>query len=993
MLFISVVAWSQGKISGIVRDQNGDPVPFATVNVKGSKVSVAADANANFLINAKSGDVLHITAVGYDPAEVTVGDSPTLAVALTRNAGTISDVVVTTALGVQRQAKSLGYSTAKVSGKDLVQTKPISVANGLTGKVAGLQINTVNNGLFAPTRITLRGNRSITGNNQPLLVVDGAIFYSDISTINPEDVSDVSILKGSSASAIYGSDASNGVILITTKKGVRNHSSITFSTTVSAETVSYLPDLQNRFGANGGEKFVYNPDDLSNNIPYENQSYGPEYRAGASVPIGRKLSDGTVQIVPFQSLPDEKRHFFNTGITTTQNLSYSSGDADNTFYLSANDVVSKSTMPGDHGRRDVFRIGGARTYDIFSINYSAAYTYKNSNTTNTGTVYENVMNTPSYIPLTQYKDWRNNKYATPDGFYNDYFDNPYWDIDNFRNISTENDFSGNFQISVKPVSWLNLSYRAAINNISSRYEYTVGALSYSEFSKTQDTVYYSNPEGNGIVPVTESPKYVANNNENNAAYGTSTFNNLLFTSDFIASFNKNLSQDFNLSATLGSSYQDNKINYNGTGLPSTDLFFPVYNVSSFTGVSVSSLSQTTAQARKLGFFGEATLGYKDYLFVHGSYRGDIDSRLSEANRFIPYYDLDASLVLSGLFPTIADGNILNFLKVRFAHSVTGNASALAFGSPYIAYGAYATVPTFVTAPGFPFNVGGYDISQTVANPDIRPEQVTENEAGLEMGFLKDRISLVAAAYQQKLTDGIVYAQVARSSGFASALVNAASTTTKGLELEVKGDVIRSKNLRWNVGVNWSWNESEVTGINGGATSLGISGPNANSFAVVGYSYPVIESRDWVRDSASGKVIVDPVTGLPSRDANLKVLGQATPKNIIGITSSLTWKHFTVSATIDYRGGYKIFNSIGQYMDFTGISSTTAATGRQQFVFPNSVYATGEKDGNGKPVYADNTSILTNDANFNFFPGSIQKCRSELCYQCGCMEVARISYCV
>ncbi len=216
------------------------------------------------------------------------------------------------------------------------------------------------------------------------------------------------------------------------------------------------------------------------------KAYGPEYRAGASVPIGRKLSDGTVQIVPFQSLPDEKKHFFNTGITTQQNLSYSSGDADNTFFLSAQDVVTKAVMPGDQGRRDVFRLGGARTYGIFSINYSAAYTYKNANTTNTGTVYENVMNTPSYIPLTQYKDWRNNKYATPDGFYNDYFDNPYWDIDNFRNISTENNFSGNFQISVKPVSWLNLSYRAAINNISSRYEYTVGALSYSEFSKTQD---------------------------------------------------------------------------------------------------------------------------------------------------------------------------------------------------------------------------------------------------------------------------------------------------------------------------------------------------------------------------------------------------------------------------------------------------------------------------------------------------------------------------
>jgi TonB-linked SusC/RagA family outer membrane protein len=977
MLFMSVVALAQGKISGTVRDQNGDPVPFATVNVKGTKVTVAADANARFIIAAKSGDVLEVSAVGLQKTEVTVSNSAEIGVTMTRSAATISDVVVTTALGIQRQAKSLGYSTAKVSGKEVVQAKPISVVNGLTGKVSGLQINTVNNGLFAPTRVTLRGNRSLTGNNQPLVVVDGAIYYSDLSTLNPEDISDVSILKGSSASAIYGSDASNGVILVTTKHGTHNRSSITFSSTVSFENVSYLPSLQNRFGGNGGEKFVYDFNDLSTNIPYENQSYGPEYRAGASVPIGRPLSDGTIQVVPFQSLTNEKRDFFNTGITTQNNLSYQAGDADNSFFLSVQDVSSKATMPGDHGRRDIFRVGGTRTYSIFSVNYSLAYTYKNTNTTNTGTVYQNVMNTPSYIPLTNYKNWQSDKYSTPDGYYNDYFDNPYWDIDNFRNITTENNVTGNFQFNVKPTSWLGFTYHAAINNISSRYEYKVGALHYSEFAKTNDTVLYSNYAGNGLDTTTESPKYAANGNENNAAYATSTFNNLLFTSDILANFNKSIDKDFTLNATLGTSYMDNKINYNGTGqgngIGSVDLFFPVYNVSSFTGISVSALSQATAEARKLGFFGEAQLGYKDFAFVHGSYRADIDSRLSHDNRYIPYYDLDGALVLSTLFPSISEGNILNFAKLRYAHSVTGNASALAFGSAYIAYGAYATVPTFYSASGFPFNVGGYDINPTVANPNIKPEQVTEDEIGVSLGLFKDRMSLEGSVYKQRLTDGIVYAQTARSTGFQQALINAANTETKGVELDVKGTVLRTKDLSWNVGVNWTHNENKVISINGNLTSLGLTsanqyngnpvGTNGNSFAVVGYSFPVIESRDWVRDSATGKVIVDPVTGLPSRSANLTILGQATPKDIVGITTSLTWKHFTFVATADYRGGYKIFNSIGQYMDFTGISSTTAATGRQQFVFPNSVVYDAAKGG-----YVDNTNIVTNDANFNFYPG-------------------------
>jgi hypothetical protein len=234
------------------------------------------------------------------------------------------------------------------------------------------------------------------------------------------------------------------------------------------------------------------------------------------------------------------------------------------------------------------------------------------------------------------------------------------------------------------------------------------------------------------------------------------------------------------------------------------------------------------------------------------------------------------------------------------------------------------------------------------------------------------VTLTAAIYQQKLTNGIVYAQIPSSSGFTKALVNAASTLNKGLETELQANIIHTKNWTWRVGVNYTYYESNVVAINGGQQSLAVSqtvntylntgqnnGANANSFAVVGHPYPVIESYDWVRD-AQGHVIVDAVTGEPTKSTNLSILGQATPKDILGITTNLSWKRFSFAATVDYRGGYKIFNSIGESLDFTGNGLTTASTGRQNFVFPNSVLVV-----NGKSV--PNTNVTVQDANFNFWP--------------------------
>jgi TonB-linked SusC/RagA family outer membrane protein len=974
LVLYSVLTYAQSKtITGKVVDPQGQPVPFATVRIKGAKSGAAADADGSFSIKAKQGDIIMVSGTGFNPVQMTVGDVNTVMTITVNQKETGLTEVVVTALGISRQEKSLGYATSKVSGKDLVVAQPINLTNGLTGKVSGLEINTTNNGLFAPTRVTLRGNRSLIGNNQPLYVVDGAIFYNDPNTLNPDDVESINVLKGSSASAIYGSDASNGVIIITTKHGSSNKSTLTFSTTTQFEHVAYLPSYQEEFGNNGGELFTYNYNNLTSYIPWENQSYGPAF-SGAMVPYGRPLTEdgtATLQYIPYSAVKNQKEAFFNLGLTETNNISYSSGDDKGRFFLSAQDLSSKNPMPGDKGRRDVFRFGGSKTYGIFTADFSLSYTYQNKNTTNTGSVYDDLLNIPANEPIKQFKNWQSGPLATLDGYFNDYFYNPYWIAGNIRNITTDNGIQGNAHFMLKPTKWLSLSYRLGMNYTGEKYEYTQAEADYNQHSLTDDSAYLSNPNGTGLILATGyGSKWIATNNGyTQPSYNTYQSSNYLLTSDFVASANTKFAKDFDLNGSIGTSYIDNQINY--LAVNANNIFFPVYNIQSLTGIPA--LTQFFGEARKLGFFGDAMLGYKEFAYLHGSYRSDIDSRLSSSNRFIPYFDVDASLVVSELIPAMKNSNTFDFFKIRGAYSITGNATALAAGSPYLAAGAYQTTPTLASVGGFPFNgLGGYALTTNVANPNIKPEQVTEEEIGVEFGFLKSRITFGGDVYDQKLANGIVRASLPYSSGYSTALVNAANTDNRGLELDLAGNVVQTKDWKWNVKVNYSFNECKVRSINGGATSLNVSqasgtnyqgnntANNTSAYAVVGQLYPIIEGTDWVRDP-NGHVIVNTVTGLPSIGASPVILGNSQPKDILGITTSISWKNFNLTATADYRGGYKTYNSIGQFMAFTGTSTYTAETDRQRFVFPNSVIQEGGK-------YVTNTNVEVNDANFNLFPG-------------------------
>jgi len=286
LVLIYVSAFAQTKVvTGKVTDMQGQPVPFASIRVKGTRTGASADADGNFTIKAESSQTLIISGTGITEQQIAVGDGP-VNVQVVRAANSLTEVVVTS-LGVQRQSKELGYSTAKVGTKELTQAKVTDISVGLEGKVSGLQINLTSNSVDPSTRIVLRGNRSITGNNEALLVLDGVPVDDPgyITKINPEDVDNVTVLKGAVAAAIYGSKASNGVIIITTKHGTRGKPTITVSNTTTMESVSYLPKFQQTFGSYGGEGFATNADGTVDYVPYENQSYGPPFN-GAIVPLG-----------------------------------------------------------------------------------------------------------------------------------------------------------------------------------------------------------------------------------------------------------------------------------------------------------------------------------------------------------------------------------------------------------------------------------------------------------------------------------------------------------------------------------------------------------------------------------------------------------------------------------------------------------------------------------------------------------------------------------
>lgn len=963
MLVLSVLAFAQTKsVTGQVLDENGAPVPFATVTQTGTKNATSANADGKFSIKVPEGRQLTITATGFTAKTVTPSGTTAL-VTLAKSEGSLQEVVVTTAQGIRRQPRELGYSTARLSNSDITQAHVTNAATGLAAKVSGLQVNLTNNGVNPSTRVTLRGNRSILGNNQALLVLDDVpVDISYINSINPNDIENMTVLKGASASALYGSAASNGVIMITTKKGTRGRPIIRYSNTVQIEEVAYLPKLQNEFGAFGGEPigapgtilFPENP--VVPYVSYENQFYGPRFNGrpifiGAPVRIYRP--DGTyfdsLQQGIYSAKPDAKKNFFDKGITEQNDFSVSGGDDKSRFFFSVQDVNVRGTVPGDKNRRDAIRLNGQRDIGQFTVNYSVDYTLTHTNTTpgsftvngspttfggsyfQNRAVYWTVINTPPNIDLRQYRDWRNDPFANPNGYYNAYYGNPWWQIDASRLDQRRNDLLGVVSLNFKPTNWINLMGRAAITRQDFSNKYTSEGLAFASWAK-------ADAFGSGRNTADINP----------TATDATSYSNKI-TGDFIAQANHKLGP-IDAELVIGGNLQDTR---NRTfQMASSSLLAPgIYNVS--VNASPATTYENLTQIRLLGAYGDLTLKYHNFLSLHGSLRNDWTSLLSMQNRSFLYPAVDAAFVFTDVVPGLKQSRILTYGKLRGAWSKVGQVSI----------GAYSLNNVLNTGSGFPYSTAtaGFTVDNTYANADIKPEFVTEKEIGLELGFLPNsRITLEAAYYNTRSTNQTIPITISPTTGFSNATINSGVMTNRGVELDLKfTPLLNLRNgFRWNIGANFTYIDNKVESLAPGLNNV-LLATGSNSYAVIGKPYPSIQVNDWARDD-QGRIIVNANSGFPSPGTlGPQYIGGANPPYKVGLNTQVSWKGLTLSVVADGRFGAVIDNNIGGNLDFTGVSAYSTSSGRQPFVIPNSSYLSGGK-------YVPNTNIVTKDGNALFW---------------------------
>ena len=943
------IVFAQKVVTGKVTDANdGTSLPGVNVSIKGTNLGTTTGVSGEYSLripaNAKT---LVFSFVGYDKQEIPVGSNSAVNVQLKISAVNLDEVVVT-AYGIKRQARELGFATAKVAGGDLVKGGETNVVSGLTAKVSGLQINTVNNGVNPDTRITLRGNRHLLASNQALVILDGVpVTANYLNSINPNDIENVQVLKGAGASAIYGNDASNGVMVVTTKKG-GGLPVIKYSNTTTFEQISYMPKLQTRFGSGSGEDTIgYTPVYTRwvgrdrNTDPFtsfENQQFGPQFD-GSMVNLGGPLADGSIQQVPYSSVKDQKKKFFDIGTTVQNDVSYTVGDEKSNFYLSAQDVNTKGVTPGDLNRRTGVRIAGGRTTGIFHADYTLGYTQTNTDVAGGDFfqgrgVYWNVLNTPGEIDLTNYKDIVNNKFANLNGFYNAYYPNPYWQIAHSRNKTKRDDILGSALITIKPASWIDISYRLGLVLNTTHYNNHRDEAAFNSYISTDPWGAGHMASGHPVYPGTASDQIS---------------NSSTMTGDFLVTLNKKFN-DFTTKLILGNAMLNYKSGYVYVNTPNGLVIPGFYNVSNRSGEPGAADNETDRAS--MGVFADLTLGYKNWLFLHGSGRNDWDSRLVKSKRSFFYPGADASIVLSEIIPGLKDNATFSFLKVRGGWSKTGQVSLTSY---------YATLPAYVNGAGFPYgSTVGFQQSSTLSNSNLRPEITKEIEMGVEMGFLRDRIHFETNVYKSNTVDQTIPAQISSSSGYTSAYINAGELETRGIETDLKiTPLVNLGPFSWNLSINYSYSTNKIISLLPGINELGIADV---SYAIVGQQFPSLKVSDVLRDP-QGRIIVDATTGYPTKNTALVNVGHGNPNHILGIVSTFMYKGFSLNIVGDYRSGNMIYNAVGNALDFTGASWHSAQNGRQDFVIPNSVIL--QSDGS----YKLNTDVVVKNAARDFWVNS------------------------
>jgi TonB-linked SusC/RagA family outer membrane protein len=948
-----VIAQNRTVTGTVTAKDDGLPLPGVTVQVKGARVGTQTDANGKFSLSAPPQSTLQFSFIGYASIEVSSGNG-NVNVSLNSSAKNLGEVIVTGTLGRKFEDKSRGYAATHLTASQANLSSPVNFLTGLTGKVAGLQITQTGTGVNAGIKVQLRGSRSINGNNQALIVVDGVpLPNGDISSIDPNSIESYDVLNGGSAGVLYGSEASNGVVVITTKKGAAgNKPVITYSNSFQTSTAAYYPKIQKQFGQNGGENIAQGGVDPWSGafliVGYENELYGPAYDGSTyqlGAPAGSPTGPKNFQTYDYKG--DPVKDFYNVGIIEQNMLGVSSGNADDYINILVKHSLNKGITPTEKNQQYFATLKGGKRYGIFKAEYNVSYT--NSLIHQVGADY-NAQNVnyaiqqwPTDLRIKDFSD-PTSTFANPSDFYNGYATNPYWAIYNAASNTTINTLVGNINLTLNPTKYLDLNYKLTNNFLLSENRQTQAEVDFTPYS-------VSDPQSAGNIPNSFAAAGGVSAGQVSDNYNT----NGRLQSDFLINFHPSIFKDFKTNLLLGNTFYNIHTKTQTTG-SNTLLINGLYNIGYIAGTPNASESETTQN--QIAFYGDLSIGYKGWAFLDGSLRNEQDSRLNAQSRSYWYPGITGSLVFTDAIPALKNNKVLSFGKLRAAYSITAQ----------IGVGAYQINNTFsVTAGGFPFgSVGGLSQSATNFLP-IVPERVTEIEFGTELGFFDNLVHGSFTWYKQNNKNQTLGLGVSNTTGYSTILQNVGELQSSGFEVALTvSPLTKAKNkVNLDLGMNLADQESKVISLLDNVPQFGIAN---GQFAVVGQPYPYIEGNDFNRDP-DGRVIVSATTGLPTRTSSSTILlGRSSPEWIMGLNAAVGYKFIQFSTVAEFRTGFvSNYSSEANSYLFTGSSAYTTQNGRQPFIYPNSVINTGTT---AAPVYVANTTIATADGNDKYWVGSV-----------------------
>ncbi|BDD05454.1 SusC/RagA family TonB-linked outer membrane protein [Aureibacter tunicatorum] len=885
-----MVSWAQSRqISGQVTDANdGMPVPGVNVVIEGTTDGTVTDFDGNYTMDVPGADaVVSFSFIGYETKMVTVGNQSVINVKLGESVKQLQDVVVT-ALGIEREERSLGYAVSEVGGAELTQSANNNVMNSLNGKVAGVQVTPSSGGAGSSARVIIRGSAVLEGSNQPLYVVDGIPISNSqfqdsdsenggtdsgdgMSSINPEDVESMSVLKGPAATALYGSRAINGVILITTKsgKGAQQGLGIDYNFTASFDVANITPQEQSTFAV--GTQGQYLPINSSASDPSnarENTSmWGPQYKDVSGT--HNAFYDGKSREVRYH---DNYKNFFGVGQTFTNNIALTNNTDKGSFRLSYSNVNNNAMVDNSGYQRNSFNFRGTTKMMNDKLTVDARATYINEKADNRMQLGGSTQNYQSYLlgmPSSTDVRWMKD-YKGPDGRplgYDQLNSNPYWTAHEVERDDEENRFMGMTTLTYKFNDNWSIMGRAGTDFRAFR-QYELNPMY---------TPYFESGQG-----------YIRN--------ATEREDNM----DFMATFTKQYG-DFDLTVNAGAARMYVIREFSETGsrdFPSDDLQHPGAG-------SDRRVFYSTYEKELNSLFATATLGYKGIYYLDVSARNDWSSTLPSNNNSYFYPSVSGSWVFSDM-----DWEMPSWLslgKLRASWAQVGSDT-----DPYNLYQTYFLEGTDNNG----INVGGID-GNVVLNENLKPSISTSYEFGADLRFFDDRLGLDVAYYHQSAVDQIIQVGVSEASGFERALINAGEIVNKGFEVALYGTPVKTDNFSWDVNANMSYNKNEVVSLSEGIDQLPLLNYGSVSVqARPGQPYGVITGTAYQRDD-NGNIMVND-QGAPIINGNeVEVLGNGVPKWMAGLRNSFSYKNLSFSFLIDGKFGADVYSNTNRSMYASG----------------------------------------------------------------------------